>query len=138
MAKDVSTVERRFTLNFVRIIDGQRESETIKSGISAEEAEAIQRQLVAQNGPKAKTLLARIREEEEKPDSAEKRGILKKLQNELNELKYPTKNSDYEIVRDLRTDEQRKADEAHAATLAETPAAAQQTAETAKKKKGDE
>lgn len=138
MAKAVAAVARLFMLNFVRIVDGQRESETIKGGISAEEAEVVQNQLVAENGPKAKQILARIREEEEKPDSAEKRGIIKKLQNELNELKYPTKNSDFEIVRDLRTEEQRKADEAAAAARAEKPAAAAQNSEPAKGKKGGE
>jgi len=141
MAKAVSTVARLFMLNFVRIIDGQRETETIKGGIPAEEAEALQKQLVAQNGPKAKQLLAKIREEEEKPDSAEKRGIIKKLQNELNELKYPTKHSDFEIVRDLRTAEQRKAEEAATADRAQasveaTPA--EPAAPAGKGKKGGE
>jgi hypothetical protein len=141
MAKAVSTVARLFMLNFVRIIDGQRETETIKGGISAQEAESLQKHLVAQNGPKAKQLLAKIREEEEKPDSAEKRGIIKKLQNELNELKYPTKHSDFEIVRDLRSAEQRKAEEAATADRTQAPveaAPAEPAATAGKGKKGGE
>jgi hypothetical protein len=94
----------KFRVMFVTNRDGVTEDTEIGNNLSHADAEKLQADTVAKNRKEAEKLLAERQELEEGPDSAEKRGKIKAVENKLAKLAYPTKNSTFAIRRDYESE----------------------------------